>query len=103
MARVIVVTGASAGVGRAIARAFGALGDSVALIARGRDGLEGARREIETAGGRAIVLPLDVADAAAVDDAASEIERQLGPIDVWVNSAMVSVFAPVADTTPEVF
>lgn len=101
--KVVVVTGASAGVGRAIVRAFAAQGAHIGLIARGRDGLEGARREVEAAGGRALVLPLDVADAAAVDRAAEEVERVLGPIDVWVNDAMVSVFAPVVDTTPEEF
>lgn len=101
--KVVVVTGASAGVGRAIVRAFAAAGAHVGLIARGRDGLEGARKEVEAAGGRALVLPLDVADAAAVDRAAEEVERTLGPIDVWVNNAMVSVFAPIIETTPEEF
>lgn len=101
--KVVVVTGASAGVGRAIVRAFAAAGANLGLIARGRDGLEGARREVEAAGGRALVLSLDVADAAAVDRAAEEVERDLGPIDVWVNDAMVSVFAPVVRTTPEEF
>jgi short-subunit dehydrogenase len=100
---VVVVTGASAGVGRAIVRAFAAQGAHLGLIARGRDGLEGARAEVEAAGGRALVLPLDVADAAAVEAAAEEVERTLGPIDVWVNDAMVSVFAPIADTTAEEF
>jgi NAD(P)-dependent dehydrogenase (short-subunit alcohol dehydrogenase family) len=101
--KVVVVTGASAGVGRAIVRAFAAQGAHVGLIARGRDGLEGARREVEAAGGRALVLPLDVADAAAVDHAADEVERTLGPIDIWVNDAMVSVFAPIIETTAEEF
>lgn len=101
--KVVVVTGASAGVGRAIVRAFAARGAHVGLIARGRDGLEGARREVEELGGRALVLPLDVADHAAVDAAADRVERELGPIDVWVNDAMVTVFAPVAETTPEEF
>jgi short-subunit dehydrogenase len=101
--KVVVVTGASAGVGRAIVRAFAAQGASLGLIARGRDGLEGARAEVEAAGGRALILPLDVADAAAVEEAAAEVERTLGPIDVWVNDAMVSVFAPIKDTTAEEF
>ncbi len=101
--KVVVVTGASAGVGRAAVRAFAARGYDVALIARGIDGLEGARREVEAAGRRALVLPLDVADAAAVDAAAERTEQELGPIDVWVNVAMVSVFAPISDTTPEEF
>jgi short-subunit dehydrogenase len=94
-AEVVVVTGASAGVGRATARAFGARGASVGLIARGRDGLEAARREIEAAGGRALVLPVDVADAAQVEAAADRVEAAFGPIDVWVNDAMLTVFGPV--------
>ncbi|HVW27466.1 MAG TPA: SDR family oxidoreductase [Polyangiaceae bacterium] len=101
--KVVVVTGASAGVGRAAARAFAAKGADVALIARGRDGLEAARREVETYGRRAHVAVLDVADADAVERAAGEIEQALGPIDVWVNNAMVSVFAPVMDTTAAEF
>jgi short-subunit dehydrogenase len=96
-AEVIVVTGASAGVGRAVARAFGRRGAAVGLVARGRDGLEGARREIEAGGGTALVCPADVADADAVEAAADAVERELGPIDVWVNDAMVSVFSPVKE------
>ena len=99
--RVVVVTGASAGVGRAIVRAFASAGANVGLIARGQDGLDGARQEVEAHGRRALVLPLDVADAAAVEAAAERVERELGPIDIWVNDAMLSVFAPVIDTTPE--
>ena len=98
---VVVVTGASAGVGRAVVGEFAKDGAHLALIARGADGLEGARREVEAAGGRAIVLPLDVADAAAVDRAADRVEQELGPIDVWVNNAMVSVFSPVAQMTAD--
>ena len=101
--KVVVVTGASAGVGRAAVRAFAAAGADVALIARGRDGLEGAAREVEACGGRALVLPLDVADADAVERAADEIEKTLGPIEVWVNDAMVSVFARFLDVTAEEF
>jgi NAD(P)-dependent dehydrogenase (short-subunit alcohol dehydrogenase family) len=101
--KVVVVTGASAGVGRAAVRAFAARGANLGLIARGRDGLEGARREVESAGGKALVLPLDVSDAAAVERAAEEVEQQFGPIDIWVNDAMVSVFAPIVKTTPEEF
>jgi NAD(P)-dependent dehydrogenase (short-subunit alcohol dehydrogenase family) len=98
---VVVVTGASAGVGRAVVREFARHGADIGLIARGRDGLEGARREVERLGGRALVLPLDVADAAAVEAAAERVERELGPIDVWVNNAMVSVFSPVKKMRPE--
>jgi NAD(P)-dependent dehydrogenase (short-subunit alcohol dehydrogenase family) len=96
---VVVVTGASAGVGRAVVREFARSGASVGLIARGWDGLEGARREVEELGGRGLVLPLDVADADAVDRAAARVEEELGPIDVWVNDAMVSVFSPVREMT----
>lgn len=94
---VVVVTGASAGLGRAIAREFGRHGASVGLLARGVDGLNGARREIEEAGGKALVLPTDVADADAVEAAAQAVEEKLGPIDIWVNNAMVSVFSPVRE------
>src|ERR1700749_1208929 len=98
---VVVITGASAGVGRATVREFARRGAHVALIARGRDGLEAARREVEQMGGRALVLPLDVADAGAVEQAAEATERELGPIDVWVNNAMLSVFSPVMRMRPE--
>jgi len=92
---VIVVTGASAGVGRAVVRMFAAQGAHIGLIARGHDGLAGARREVESAGGRALMLPVDVADAEQVEAAAEVVERELGPIDIWINNAMVSVFSPV--------
>jgi NAD(P)-dependent dehydrogenase (short-subunit alcohol dehydrogenase family) len=98
---IVVITGASAGVGRATARAFAKQGADVGLIARGIDGLEAARREIEALGRRALVLPADVADAAQVDAAAERVERELGPIDIWVNNAMVSVFSPVAAMQPD--
>jgi len=81
--------------GRATAREFGKHGAKVGLIARGMDGLEAAKREIESAGGSAMVLPLDVADANAVENAAASVEREFGPIDIWVNNAMASVFSPV--------
>lgn len=101
--RVVVVTGASAGVGRAAARAFGASGASVALLARGERGLEGTAREVEAAGGRALALPTDVADYDQVDAAAARVEDELGPIDVWVNDAFTSVFARVKDIDPHEF
>ena len=100
---VVVVTGASAGVGRAVARAYGRQGARVGLLARGREGLEGARREIEAAGGRALVVPTDVSDAGQVEAAAEAVEAALGPIDVWINNAMVSVFSPIKETTPDEF
>lgn len=97
------MTGASAGVGRAVARAYGKRGASLGLIARGRDGLEEAGREIEAAGGRAHIVPTDVADSDAVEQAAAEFEHILGPIDIWVNNAMTSVFSPLLRMTPEEF
>lgn len=90
---VVVITGASAGLGRATAREFGCRGAKLGLIARGVDGLEAARREIESAGGRAMVLPVDVADANAMEEAVASVEREFGPIDIWVNNAMASVAA----------
>jgi short-subunit dehydrogenase len=100
---VVAVTGASAGVGRATARAFAREGADVGLIARGRDRLEAAKQEIEAEGRRAVVAETDVADANQVEAAAQRIEDELGPIDVWVNNAMATVFAPVSDTTHEEF
>jgi NADP-dependent 3-hydroxy acid dehydrogenase YdfG len=100
---VVAITGASAGVGRATVRRFAENGAHIALIARGRDGLEAARTEVERAGGRALVLPLDVADAAAVEAAAARIETELGPVDIWINNAMVSVFSPIHEMTAEEF
>ncbi|MGE5594928.1 MAG: SDR family oxidoreductase [Hyphomicrobiales bacterium] len=98
---VVVVTGASAGVGRALARTFATHGYNLGLIARGRDGLEGARREAHELGVAAAICPLDVSDAAAVEEAAGYFERELGPIDIWVNNAMVSVFSPAREMKPE--
>jgi NAD(P)-dependent dehydrogenase (short-subunit alcohol dehydrogenase family) len=98
--KVVVVTGASAGVGRAVARVLGRRRCKVGLVARGVDGLEAAAREVREAGGEALALPLDVADAAAVDAAADRVVTEWGRLDVWVNDAMASVFAPVGETTP---
>jgi NAD(P)-dependent dehydrogenase (short-subunit alcohol dehydrogenase family) len=95
----VMITGASAGVGRATAIAFARRGDHVGLIARGRAGLEGAANDVERAGGRALPLQVDVSDADAVDAAASRLEEAHGPIDVWVNNAMASVFSPVKEMT----
>jgi len=98
---VVVVTGASAGVGRAIVREFAKHGASIGLLARSRDGLEGARREVEEAGERAIAVQTDMSDPQQVEDAADTVTRELGPIDVWVNVAMVTVLSPAVDMTPE--
>ncbi|HVW33833.1 MAG TPA: SDR family oxidoreductase [Acidimicrobiia bacterium] len=100
---VAVVTGASAGVGRAIVRAMAEAGYDVGLIARDRDGLDAAAKEVEAAGGRACAVPADVADQTALEAAAEEIEAALGPIGVWVNDAMVSVFADFMDIEPDEF
>ncbi|HUJ26652.1 MAG TPA: SDR family oxidoreductase [Myxococcales bacterium] len=98
--QVVAVTGASSGVGRAIARAFGAAGAKVGLIARGMEGLQGCAREIEQAGGEALVLPADVSDAGAVEQQAQALVARWGRIDTWVNDAMVSVFSPAMEMTP---
>jgi short-subunit dehydrogenase len=95
--KVVVVTGASAGVGRAAVREFARRGAHLGLIARGFERLEETRKEVLLLGGRAVVFPADVANAEQVERAADTIERELGPIDVWVNNAMVSVFSPVSD------
>jgi NAD(P)-dependent dehydrogenase (short-subunit alcohol dehydrogenase family) len=100
---VVVITGASAGVGRATAREFARHGAHVGLLARGLDGLEAARREVEDMGGRALALPTDVADAERVEAAAAEVEEKFGPIDVWINNAMTSVFSPIKEMRPEEF
>lgn len=100
---VVVITGASAGVGRATAREFGRHGASVGLIARNKERLETAKREIEESGGKALVLPLDVADANAIENAAQRVEEELGPIDIWINDAMTSVFSPINEMQPDEF
>jgi NAD(P)-dependent dehydrogenase (short-subunit alcohol dehydrogenase family) len=102
-AEVVVITGASAGVGRATAHAFGRRGARVGLLARGEEGLEAARREVESLGGSAIAIPTDVASFAEVDAAAERVEAELGPIDVWVNDAMATVFARFLDIEPDEF
>lgn len=98
---VVVVTGASAGLGRATARAYGERGARVGLLARGQAGLQAARREVQAAGGEAIAVRTDVADAEAVDAAAERVEAELGPIDVWINNAMNSVFAPAWEVSAD--
>ncbi len=100
---VVVVTGASAGIGRATVRRFAQDGAHVALLARGQDGLEAARREVEDAGGRALVLPTDVADCEAVERAAARVEEEFGPIDLWINNAFVGIFSEFLDMTPDEF
>ncbi len=100
---VVVVTGAGAGVGRAIAREFGQHGALIGLLSRGADRLEAARSEVEALGGQAISLPADVANAGEVENAAATVEREFGPIDVWVNNAMTTIFAPFSEVTPDEF
>src|SRR4051812_41369587 len=100
---VAVVTGASAGVGRATAIAFARRGYDVALLARGREGLEGARREVEAAGGRALVILADTADSDRIFAAADEVVARWGRIDIWVNSAMATVVGPVESISPAEF
>ena len=100
---VVVVTGAGAGLGRAIVQTFARRGASIGLLSRGRERLEDAKHEVERLGGRALILPTDVADAEAVDAAAAKVEAELGPIDVWVNNAMTTVFSPVREMTADDF
>src|SRR5581483_3721204 len=98
---VVMITGASAGIGRATARAFAKRGASIGLLARDRERLEATRKEVEELGGRGIVLVADVADENAVEMAAVLLEREFGPIDIWVNNAMTSVFSPIMEMKPE--
>lgn len=100
---IVVITGASAGVGRATARTFAKRGAHIGLLARGRIGLEATQKEIEDAGGQAIVIPTDVANAGQIESAADKVEEEFGPIDIWINNAMTSVFSPVGEITPEDF
>src|SRR3954469_16071025 len=99
-APVVVVTGASAGVGRAVATAFGRRGYRVALLARGHAGLAGARRDVEAAGGQALAIPTDTADPEAVCAAADQVAAAWGRLDVWVNDAMATVFGPAERVPP---
>ncbi|HUC12256.1 MAG TPA: SDR family oxidoreductase [Stellaceae bacterium] len=101
MAETVVITGSSAGVGRAAAHAFARRGAQIALIARGAQGLQAAAAEVEKAGGRALALPLDIADPDAVEAAADRVENELGPIDIWVNCAMATIFAPFHRISPQ--
>src|SRR5687767_6887877 len=101
--RVVVITGASAGVGRATAQAFAKRGCSVALIARDANRLEAASREVEQLGGRALAIVADVSDPDQVEQAAERVERELGLIDVWVNNAMASVLSPALEMTNDEF
>jgi NAD(P)-dependent dehydrogenase (short-subunit alcohol dehydrogenase family) len=101
--KVVVITGASGGIGRATARKFGADRARVGLIARGRRGLEAAAREVEQAGGESLILPIDVADPDQVEAAASSVEDAFGPIDVWINDAMVTLYAEFLDIEPDEF
>jgi NAD(P)-dependent dehydrogenase (short-subunit alcohol dehydrogenase family) len=103
MTQTVVITGASAGIGRATARLFGERGANVGLIARGQAGLDGAVADVEEAGGKALAIPADVSDYAQVEDAARQAEEYFGPIDVWVNVAFTSVFSPFAEITPDEF
>ena len=98
---VVVITGASAGIGRATARRFARDGARIGLLARGKEGLEGVRRDVEILGGAALPIATDVASAEQVEAAASMVEESFGPIDIWINNAMVSVFSPVKEMQPE--
>src|SRR5688572_9441592 len=100
---VVVITGASAGVGRATAIRFASQGAAVAVLARGEEGLAGTVKDIERAGGTGLAIQVDVADAAQVGAAATQVEALLGPIDIWINNAMATVFSPFVQITPEEF
>ncbi|OFZ18487.1 MAG: short-chain dehydrogenase [Bdellovibrionales bacterium GWB1_55_8] len=100
---IVVITGASAGVGRAVVREFAKRGARIGLIARGIDRLDETRAEVEKLGGEALILPADVADPEAISECAKKVESAYGPIDIWINNAMVSVYAPIKETPPEEF
>ena len=102
-AEVVVITGASAGAGRAAARKFARHGARIGLLARGLDGLAAARSEVEKLGGKALVVPVDVANADQIEAAAAQVESEFGPIDIWINNAMTSVFSPIKEMTAEEF
>lgn len=102
-AEVVVITGATAGVGRAVVREFAKRKAWIGLIARGKDRLEATKQEVEKAGGKALALSVDVADAAAMEQAANQVKQEFGRIDIWVNDAMATIFAPLTDITPEEF
>src|SRR5438105_6620591 len=102
-AEVVVITGASAGVGRATARKLACHGARIGLLARGTDGLKAARREVEDLGSEALVVPTDVANADQVESAAAQIETEFGQIDIWINNAMTSVFSPIKQMTAAEF
>jgi NAD(P)-dependent dehydrogenase (short-subunit alcohol dehydrogenase family) len=100
---VVVITGASAGVGRAVAREFAAHGAMIGLLARNRDTLEGVKQEVEALGGQALVLIADVADARAIEDAADQVQAEFGAIDIWINNAMASMMSPAIEMTADEF
>lgn len=100
---VVVITGASAGVGRATAKAFAMRGSRIGLLARGKDGLAGAQADVEAAGGEALAVSTDVASSDQIESAAEEIEKKFGPVDIWVNNAMTTVFSPLKEITPQEF
>ena len=97
----VVITGGTAGIGRATAREFARRGCNVAVLARGQDGLDATRRDIDDLGGRGLAIPTDVADSKAIEAAADQVERELGPIDIWVNNAFAGIFSRFMDVTPE--
>ncbi len=103
MTQTVVITGASAGIARATARLYGERGANVGLIARGEAGLDGAVHDVVEAGGKALAISTDVADYQQVEDAARQVEEFFGPIDVWINVAFTSVFAPFAEVSPDEF